>query len=60
MRKAGDKVRIRCEYDNTLDNPSVVAALAEVGEDAPIDVQQGEGTLDEMCIAAIGVGINGL
>ena len=58
--RAGDKVRIRCEYDNTLDNPSVVEALAEVGEDAPIDVQQGEGTLDEMCIAAVGIGFNGI
>ncbi len=58
--QAGDKVRIRCEYDNTLDNPGVVEALAEVGLDEPITVTQGEGTLDEMCLTAVGVGIKGL
>ncbi|MEZ4380138.1 MAG: hypothetical protein R3A79_02230 [Nannocystaceae bacterium] len=55
--KSGDTVRLRCEYDNTLDNPGVVEALAEVGLDQPIDVTQGEGTLDEMCTAAFGVAI---
>jgi hypothetical protein len=57
--KAGDRVRLRCEYDNTLQNPGVVEALAEVGLDQPIDVIQGEGTLDEMCTAAFGVAIRG-
>ncbi|MCA9693545.1 MAG: hypothetical protein KC636_28375, partial [Myxococcales bacterium] len=58
--RSGDVIRVRCVYDNTLDNPGVVEALAEVGGDAPIDVTQGEGTLDEMCLTAIGVGIKGL
>ena len=56
----GDKLRIRCIYDNTLDNPGVVEALAEVGLDAPIDVQLGEATLDEMCLLGVGVAIKGL
>ncbi|EDM77159.1 hypothetical protein PPSIR1_30791 [Plesiocystis pacifica SIR-1] len=52
----GDVVRLRCEYDNTLDNPGVVSALSELGLTEPIDVFVGEGTLDEMCLAAVGVG----
>jgi hypothetical protein len=55
--KAGDIVHVRCEYDNTLDNPGVVRALAELGLDQPIDVMQGESTLDEMCLTAVGVGV---
>jgi hypothetical protein len=58
--KAGDVVHIECTYDNTLDNPGVAEALAEVGLDQPIDVSQGEGTLDEMCLTALGVGVKGL
>ncbi|HRI10324.1 MAG TPA: hypothetical protein PKW35_21040, partial [Nannocystaceae bacterium] len=58
--KAGDTIRLRCIYDNTLQNPSLVGALAEVGLDAPIDVEVGEGTLDEMCIGALGVAIKGI
>ena len=53
----GDIVRVRCDYDNTLDNPSVVEALDEVGLDEPQDVELGEGTLDEMCLAGVGVAI---
>ncbi|MCA9709097.1 MAG: hypothetical protein KDK70_24855, partial [Myxococcales bacterium] len=54
---SGDTVRVRCTYDNTLDNPSVVEALAEVGLDQPQDVSLGEGTLDEMCVAGLGVAV---
>ena len=54
--QAGDVVHVRCEYDNTLDNPAVVEALAEVGLENPVDVFVGEGTLDEMCLTALGVG----
>ncbi len=53
----GDVVRVRCTYDNTLDNPALVQALGEVGLDQPQDVPLGEGTLDEMCLAGIGVAI---
>jgi len=55
--RSGDRLRIRCTYDNSLDNPGVVEALAEVGEDAPRDVRLGEGTLDEMCLAGVGIGV---
>jgi len=46
----GDTLVIRCDYDNTLDNPGVARALEDAGLDAPVDVYLGEGTLDEMCI----------
>lgn len=58
--RAGDKVRVRCVYDNTLGNPGVVEALAELGLDAPVDVTVGEGTLDEMCLTGIGVAVKGI
>lgn len=55
----GDSIRMRCTYDNTLDNPgtrrALEDALEDAGEDAPVDIHLGEGTLDEMCIAMVGV-----
>ena len=56
----GDIVHVSCEYDNSMANAALVEALAEVGQDAPVDVSVGEGTLDEMCLAGVGVGIKGL
>jgi hypothetical protein len=53
----GDVVRVRCTFDNTMDNPAVVEALAELDLAEPQDVSVGEGTLDEMCLAGIGVAI---
>ncbi len=55
--QSGDTVRVRCTYDNTLDNPSVVEALAELGLDQPQDVFLGEGTVDEMGLAGVGVAV---
>jgi hypothetical protein len=57
--RGGDKVRVRCVYDNTTANPGVQAMLMEAGLDAPVDVGLGEGTLDEMCLAGVGVAIRG-
>jgi len=51
----GDTIHIRCEFDNTTDNPFVVRALEEQGLTEPVDVYLGETTLDEMCLAAFGV-----
>jgi Copper type II ascorbate-dependent monooxygenase, C-terminal domain len=53
----GDALRVRCTYDNTLENPALAAALAELGLDEPQDVVLGEGTLDEMCLAGVGVAV---
>ncbi|MCY1011918.1 hypothetical protein OV079_41525 [Nannocystis pusilla] len=57
--RGGDRVRLRCVYNNTMSNPGVVEMLAEAGLDAPVDVGLGEGTLDEMCLTGVGVAIKG-
>ena len=51
----GDKLTIRCTYDNTMDNLKVAESLSEQGLTAPHDVALGETTLDEMCLANITV-----
>ena len=52
MLNAGDKLKLKCTYDNSMDNPYVVRALHEQKLTAPIDVHLGETTLDEMCLGA--------
>ena len=52
--RGGETLSIRCTYDNTMDNPFVRRALAEQGLDAPVDVYLGDGSLEEMCIVALG------
>lgn len=44
--KKGDKVRLRCTYDNSAANQPIVDGTKKV----PEDVTWGEGTLDEMCL----------
>lgn len=51
----GDTLRLRCVFDNSMDNAFVRDALRDQGLDAPVDVPLGEDTLDEMCLAAIGI-----
>jgi copper type II ascorbate-dependent monooxygenase-like protein len=53
--KSGDKLDMHCVYDNTMDNTFVAQALRERGLDSPVEVKLGEDTLDEMCVAALGV-----
>jgi len=50
MVRAGDKLKMTCTYDNSLDNPYVAKALQEQKLPGPIDVKLGEQTLDEMCL----------
>ncbi|MFL5307054.1 MAG: hypothetical protein ACJ8F1_17690 [Polyangia bacterium] len=47
----GDVMTIRCTYDNTMGNPKLAASLHEQGLTQPQNVQLGETTLDEMCLA---------
>lgn len=49
----GDVLKMRCTYDNTLDNPYVKTALKDQSLMSPIDVYLGESTLDEMCLSAL-------
>ncbi len=53
----GDKIYLRCEYDNSMNNPYVVEALQEQGLDGPVDVVLGEETLDEMCLGVFGIAV---
>ena len=53
--REGDTLHIRCVFDNTMDNPYVLQALDDQGLRAPVDVPLGEDTLNEMCLAAIGI-----
>jgi hypothetical protein len=53
--KAGDILKLRCSYDNSMQNPFVATALAEQGLSAPRDVVLGEETLDEMCLGVFGI-----
>jgi hypothetical protein len=48
----GDVIRMRCTYDNSLENPWLVKALKEQHMTAPVDVLLGEETLEEMCLGA--------
>lgn len=50
---AGDRLRMRCTYDNSMGNPAVVSALKAQGKAQPQDVWLGEQTLDEMCLAVV-------
>lgn len=51
--RGGDKVRITCTYDNSLDNRLVARALAERRMSKPTDVRLGGDSLDEMCQAIL-------
>jgi hypothetical protein len=53
--EAGDVLRLRCGYDNSLANPELVETLAEFGLDAPINVYFGSAGLDEMCMLVYGI-----
>lgn len=57
--RGGDTVHVRCTYNNSLSNPGVQELLAEVGMSEPFAVKNGEGTLDEMCLAGLGAAIKG-
>jgi len=51
--EAGDKLRVRCTFDNTKENPALLEGLAEQGLPDPVDVTLGESTLEEMCLTAL-------
>ncbi|MFO7563794.1 MAG: hypothetical protein R6X02_14205 [Enhygromyxa sp.] len=55
--RAGDRIELRCTYDNSLDNPALVEALASFGLDEPIDLYLGDSGLNEMCMLIYGVAI---
>ncbi len=46
----GDKILLRCTYDNTMDNHRLRAELVARRHTATSDIYLGEQTLDEMCL----------
>jgi hypothetical protein len=53
--RPGDQVRIRCTYDNTVDNLFWMDALETEGlPRQPIDVRYGFSSVDEMCVGLVG------
>lgn len=53
--RAGDTIELRCDYDNSMNNPFVQRALLEQGLSEPRAVALGEETLDEMCLGVFGI-----
>lgn len=49
--RGGDRIELRCKYDNTVGNLFVLRALADQNLDAPVTVHLGEDTTDEMCLS---------
>ncbi|HUS30059.1 MAG TPA: cytochrome c [Kofleriaceae bacterium] len=54
----GDVIDLKCNWNNTMDNPFVQRALVDAGLGAPIDINLGEGSLDEMCLEIFGIAID--
>jgi len=46
----GDKIKLRCTYDNAMTNRRLGPELKARGL-TPMDIRLGEETLDEMCLA---------
>jgi len=55
--RAGDIVRLRCTYDDTLKNSALRNVLESEGLDAPVDIELGEETTDEMCLGVFGAAL---
>ena len=49
----GDSLEVRCTYDNSLANVPLKRGLVAQGRRSPTEIRLGEGTLDEMCLAAV-------
>jgi len=53
--REGDEIVVECHYDNTVDNPQIAEMLDTLGYSGPQTITVGEDTLDEMCVAIVGV-----
>ena len=53
--QGGDVIKLRCTYDNTLDNHFLAEALASEGLSEPTNVLLGESSLEEMCLLIFGI-----
>jgi hypothetical protein len=55
--RAGDRIELRCTYDNSLANPALVDQLAVLGLDAPVDAYLGDAGVNEMCMLVYGIAV---
>ena len=53
--RGGDTLVLECTYNNSLSNPFLAEELRNQGAEDPVDVLLGESTLEEMCLAVLGV-----
>jgi hypothetical protein len=53
----GDELNFRCTFDNSMNNAALRKVLGSQGKTAPIDVDLGEGTLNEMCLGVFGISV---
>lgn len=53
--RTGDKLTVKCHWNNTLANPFVQRLLADAGMVAPVDLTLGEQTTNEMCLEIFGL-----
>lgn len=53
----GDELNFRCTFDNSMANAALRKVLGSSGKTAPIDVDLGEGTLNEMCLGVFGISV---
>lgn len=51
--RPGDTLKMKCVFDNSMKNATLVKALADEGKTAPVDVTVGDETLDEMCLTGL-------
>ena len=51
----GDRIDVRCTYDNSMSNPFIEDQLEAAGWSDPQDVTWGEDTGSEMCMAMVGL-----
>jgi hypothetical protein len=56
--QAGDVLDLKCKWNNTIANPFVQRALADAGLPAPVTINLGEGSLDEMCLEIFGLAVD--
>ena len=53
--QTGDKITVKCHWNNTIENPFVQRMLHDANMVAPIDIRLGEQTTNEMCLEIFGL-----
>nr|HEX4317008.1 hypothetical protein [Kofleriaceae bacterium] len=56
--ETGDQIDMECHWNNTLANPFEQRLLNDAGLGAPIDVDLGEQTTNEMCLEIFGLALD--